>query len=127
MIKNKVTKKQLKNLIPERDQQRLCLEFLNLIGAVAYRTNSGCARYENRNGTQRMVRFAGVKGLPDISGYIPRDNAPAITFYWEVKREGGKPTQDQKEFIETAKNGGCFAGWGTCEALEYQLSKCDWL
>lgn len=112
--------KEYKKSIPERDIQTNCLYILKLNGITAWRANTGAAKYANKDGSFRTVRF-GVKGMSDIMGYTPSGHA----FFWEVKRYGGKASIYQRAFIDKALSNNCYAGIGTDDDLEAYLVEND--
>lgn len=113
----------------ESDHQAQGLELLKLCGCIVWRQNVGATKYKcNKTGNERYVSF-GVKGLPDVMGYKPSDNNnPYPTpIYWEVKRAGGRIRQEQKNFIDQAKQSGCFAVIGTFDQLRDEIINKGWL
>jgi hypothetical protein len=126
--------KDFKKCISESEQLKSCLELLNTLGFVVWRSNAGGATYRHtyktgyRKGleSEYRVRF-GFKGMPDICGYIPSKKGSAIPFFWEVKRKGGQIRPDQRDFIEKAKMQGAFAGIGTVDDLEITLREKGYL
>ena len=124
--------KQFKALIPEREHLNACLELCRRLCIVAWRNNTGGATYKRGSGEENKgsyVRF-GFKGAPDIIGYVPALNEQnkskfifAVPFFWEVKRQGGRATKEQKAFIETAQKNRCIAGIGTVDDLEKELKR----
>lgn len=120
-----MSKEQYSCVIPERDHLKACHDLLAGLSIVSYRMNTGRAKYANKDGTDRFVRY-GHKGMSDIIGYIPMElmgSDKAVPLFWEVKKKGGKPTQFQESFVLKAKSSGCFAGWGTVEDLVDELKK----
>ena len=103
----------------ERDVQREILGLLHARGIVAYGINRERAGY-------RRASHIGIKGLPDISGWIPaRCYLPTATFYRsdtplplfiEVKRPGGTLTREQTAFLVSARADGCVAFMATSPA-----------
>lgn len=88
---------------PESAVLRACLQYLAIRGIVAWRTNSGMAMLPGKGGKLQPVRFGGVKGSPDIHGYLPGGRA----LYVECKSSVGKLSPDQKAFLERASAAGC--------------------
>ncbi len=105
-----------KRSVPESTHLQICLYMLKLNGITAWRCNTGGAKYKNKDGSYRTVRY-GVKGLPDIMGYTSKGQS----FFWEVKKYGGKPTREQLNFLENALENNCLGGWGTSDVLEKYL------
>jgi|TARA_R100000501_G_C2625618_1_gene119104 hypothetical protein len=102
--------------LSEKQEQQACLDLLSRIGFTVFRSNTGAVKIENRDGSSRFIRF-NEPGYPDISGYTNFGQA----IFWEVKREGGKPTDKQTEFIKNAKDNDCIAGIGTYKDLEEMM------
>ena len=105
----------------EKDEQAQCLELCDILKFCVWRNNSGVTKYQNKDGSERFVRY-GFKGAPDLMGYIPKsESISALPFYWEVKRSGGKIRPEQRSFIQTVISNGCFAGIGTFDDLREKL------
>jgi hypothetical protein len=82
---------------------KACLQLLAARGVLAWRSNSGAARYASASGKSRFVRFCGIEGLSDISGVLPGGRA----LYVETKRPGNVPTKKQQGFLDAvARQGG---------------------
>jgi hypothetical protein len=62
----------------------------------AWRANTGVAKYTNKKGETRYVKF-GTNGMPDIQGFIKGGRFLGI----EVKVPGQKLSPDQEEFFDT--------------------------
>jgi hypothetical protein len=112
---NKLNSYQYKKIIAvDRFQYRECdilrqimffLGRLEVLGILkAWRQNTGMAKYENKDGKERRVKF-GIPGMSDVGGYFRGGRA----LYIEVKREDGKLTQNQLNFLQNAHDMGCFA------------------
>lgn len=85
----------------ENQIQHTILEYLNYVGHYCWRNNTGSVVLESK-GKQRYFR-AGLKGSADILGVAKDGRMIAI----EVKRKGGKATEEQLAFIrEVASRGG---------------------
>ena len=90
----------------EKGIERSILEYLAYRRIFCYKQNNSSfligtrfvRAFKNASGNS-------VCGIPDIAGYMPDGRALFI----EVKRPGGKPTPDQKIFIEKAQKAGCLA------------------
>jgi len=114
----RMTAAKFKKSIPESSELSACLAVCKQAGIVAWRSNSGVAKYG-----EREVRF-GFKGMPDICGYVPSMGRafveplfPARPFFWEVKRRGKDLSPDQRMFLQKAGDDGCVCGWGTTDDL----------
>lgn len=83
----------------EREVQRSCLAALPRLGVLAWRNNTGAARYGERH-----VRF-GVPGLGDILGVLPGGRALMI----ECKGERGRVTEAQRACIDNFNRQGGLA------------------
>lgn len=70
--------------------QAAILQYLGLIGWVAWRNNTGAYAVAGADGKRRFIRY-GTKGSGDILGLTPRGQFLAI----EAKRPGEKPNADQ--------------------------------
>lgn len=90
-----------KALIPkETDIVKACLQYLNLVGVFAWRSNTGAVSGTYK-GKDRFIRF-GPKGQSDIIGILPDGRFLAV----EVKRPGGKLTFEQDMFLDTIRKRG---------------------
>lgn len=87
----------------EKDIQKAILQALKLHPMVAFvgRFNSGVAVNTDGN-VSRYTRFNTVAGFPDIHGMLQGGTA----FYIEVKRPGGKPSDEQRDFLALIKRNG---------------------
>lgn len=83
----------------EHDIQSAILRALRIHPAVAFfwRQNTG-AMAIGEGKAKRFVRY-GIKGQPDIQGYLKDGRALFI----ECKSRTGKVTPEQKEFLERAE------------------------
>ncbi len=126
-----------RKLIPEREHQKACLALAEQARFKVMRLNTGVGTYKNKDGSDRYVNY-GIKGFPDLFGWIPKKirkfnhciqefATTAQPFFWEVKRQGKKPTKDQQAFLDSAIADGCWAGWGTAEVLEARLKESGYL
>lgn len=86
----------------EADVLHACLDLLRLRGVVAWRQNQGAMKQAGRNGRERFIRFAGIRGISDIIGVLPDGRFLAI----ECKRPGQRPTPDQLAFLEAVNRAG---------------------
>lgn len=102
----------MKQKILEREVLKACLDFLHLHGIFVWRQNQGAIPL--KEGGYR--RFVGQRGVSDCLGILPGGTFLAV----EVKRPGGKMSQDQVEFQErVASLGGvacCVSSVGELEA-----------
>lgn len=75
---------------------RACLDLLRLRGCFAWRQNQGgmTASYKGRS---RFLRFAGVDGISDIIGLLPRTGRLLAV---ECKMPGKRPTDAQRGFLD---------------------------
>jgi hypothetical protein len=129
-MSNKMSIKEFrKKFKKESSHQSQGIELLELCGCIVWRQNVGVGRYvSEKTGKIRYVSY-GVKGLPDVMGYKPLlgDKPYSTPVYWEVKRSGARVRQEQRNFIETAKENGCFAIIGTFEDLQNELERWNWI
>lgn len=86
------------NLV-EGATQTAILKYLQALGVVAWRMNSGVAWLPGRGGRKQPVRF-GIVGLSDILGLLPNGRFLAI----EVKRADEEPTPEQRAFLEAVRS-----------------------
>lgn len=110
-----LTARKRKAVVPsEREVQKSVLTYLNGIGVVAWRVNSGAARLPASGGKTQLVRFNGAAGHSDIAGVLPAGVDPEQTppgrfLACEVKRVGGKLTALQAAFLERMRRQGALA------------------
>ena len=71
---------------------------------------------EPGKGTRRYIRY-GFPGCPDIIG----QTVTGKFFAWEVKRKGGKPTEEQATTLHRIVEYGGYAGHGTVGDLARYL------
>jgi hypothetical protein len=92
----------------EKDIQKAILAALSARTDIVFfgRFNRGAAISQSSTGQNRYTMFNTVPGFPDIHGMLKGGRA----FYIEVKRPGGKVSDDQRQFIEKVKRGGGIAG-----------------
>lgn len=86
----------------ESEVQRVLLDWLHLKGLRAWRFNSGAMTKGGRH-----VRFNTAKGCSDILFIGPRGDSRFGAL--EVKRPGGKLTDDQAEFLRQVREAGGIA------------------
>lgn len=93
----------------ERDIQKAILQMLSLRKDVVFygRFNRGQAQSTDAHGRVHYTSFNTVAGFPDIHGMMSGGRA----FYLEVKRPGGRESDDQITFIAKVKAGGALAGF----------------
>lgn len=85
---------------------KACLALLRLRGILAWRCNTGCARYTDATGGKRLVRF-GVPGMSDILCVLPGGRFLAV----ECKVGRNQLTSDQAVFLARVNAAG---GLGVC-------------
>ena len=86
----------MKPIIPEKAIEKHILAFLRAKGIFAWK-NQSQGTYDAKKGVYRrpMNPFM-IKGVSDILGILPDGKFLAI----EVKSARGKPSDDQRDFIE---------------------------
>lgn len=91
----------------ERDIQKAILAYLSSCENCVFagRFNRGTAMTGDGNGIVRYTKFNTVRGFPDIHGMLRGGAA----FYIEVKRAGGKLSDDQRDFIDAVSSHGGIA------------------
>ena len=91
----------------EKDIQKTIMDFLSAHPKVAFRGrfNRGTAITGDALGNTRYTKFNSVKGFPDIHGMLKGGRA----LYVEVKRPGGRVSEDQQEFIDKVSAHGAVA------------------
>jgi hypothetical protein len=82
----------------ETQTVRVILDYLAVRNILAWRVNTGGAKYTGKNGGEYHVKF-GLKGQPDITGILPGGKRLDI----EVKSETGRVSLEQCLFIENLK------------------------
>ncbi len=86
----------------ENEIQKTIIDYLLLNQIFCWRNNTGVARYQDRNGESRFIKYGKV-GSSDIIGILPDGRFLAI----EVKAPGKEPTERQAEFLQSiAENNG---------------------
>jgi hypothetical protein len=93
-----------KNPVPlEKEVQRDILDWLERVGVLCWRSNSGTMTAPATATTaRRFVKFSGAEGLSDISMVLPGGRAG----FCEVKRPGNNPTEKQQGFIDRVNRQG---------------------
>lgn len=86
------------------------LTYLKLIGIFAWRNNNG-AVYDPRAGNFRSTPKHSLKGVPDILGILKKGRFLAL----EVKKQGGRTSVEQKDFLKRAE------GLGALCAVVYSI------
>lgn len=84
---------------PETPLTHEVIAYLLGLGFVAWRQNSGVAKYRGADGSIRRVEF-GFVGLSDV-GAIHKPSGRYIAV--EVKIPGKEPTQAQRDFIDEVR------------------------
>ena len=74
------------------------LTWLKIKGIFAWRNNNG-ATFDSRRGAYRIRGKHELNGVPDIIGILPDGKFLGI----EVKKPGGKTSDDQDLFINNGK------------------------
>jgi hypothetical protein len=93
----------------EGDLVRAILDFLASRRIWAMRLNTGAARYRNRDGSTRLVRF-GRKGAPDILAIAPvKGQRWGVAVLIEAKRTGQSPDRLQVFRIGQLNDSGALA------------------
>ena len=100
----------------EKDIQKAIIEYLNASGFWVWRNNTGAMVLEGKNGKKRFFR-AGFPGISDIIGIAPDGRFVAI----EVKRKGGKVTQNQQAFLNAVRGMGAYGivAYSLDDAMEF--------
>ncbi len=86
----------------EADVLKACLQLLKFRRIFHWRQNSGAMQTSNSNGETRTIRFTSINGISDIVGILPDGKFLAI----EVKRPGGLPTEEQRDFLDAVRRRG---------------------
>lgn len=89
----------------ERDIQRVCLDWMRLVGIFPVRVNSGAFGFGGDTGKKRFMRFNSEPGCSDCLAVLPGGRFLAVEF----KRPGNKPTPHQSSFLEAVKARGGLA------------------
>jgi len=88
--------KRVSQKVPESGVLRACLKLLEVEHIFHRRWNSGSARVDNGDGTERFFRF-GSKGDADILA-VPLIRNVAHLLWIETKSDTGRQSFDQKIF-----------------------------
>lgn len=108
-VKDKVTRapRGLSEIPLEKDIQKAIIAFLSAHPKISIygRFNSGTAITGDAQGNTRYTRFNSIKGFPDIHGMLKGGRA----VYIEVKRPGGRVSEEQQEFIDKVAAHGAVA------------------
>ena len=95
----KICEKKKRNVIRviplEKDIQNACCEYLELKRHLFWRQNTAPVYDPTKKVFRSMPKYA-MKGIPDIIVLTEGGYFVGI----EVKRPGGKPSKDQKEFAQ---------------------------
>ena len=84
---------------------RAILEYLAVCRILAWRVNSRVVRMPGKGGLDRLVRFGGRPGMPDIAGVLPGGRA----LFLEVKRAGGVTSREQVLMLNRLTEAGALA------------------
>lgn len=88
----------------ENSVVQACLDLLQYKHIEAWRNNNQAVYDPSRSVFRRPAKGC-IPGVPDIAGYFSN----GVALFVECKKKGGKPSPDQKKFIEKALKAGCFA------------------
>lgn len=93
----------MKLIASEREIQKVILDYLQLKGINAWRTNSGIqfSTYKDRSYITRLA----PRGTPDIIGFLNNGKFLGI----EIKKPGGIVSDDQNIFIDKINKAGGLA------------------
>ncbi len=78
------------------------ISYLRLFGFIAWRQNSGVAKYKGKDGHVRRVEF-GFTGLSDVGAVHPGSGRYVAV---ETKMPGKGATTEQQEFIDEVNAAG---------------------
>lgn len=78
------------------------ITYLRCFGFVAWRQNSGVAKYRGKDGNQRRVEF-GFRGLSDVGAVHPGSGRFVAV---ETKMPGKDATTEQREFLDEVNASG---------------------
>jgi len=78
------------------------ITYLRCFGFLAWRQNSGVAKYKAKSGAVRRVQF-GFPGLSDVGAVAPRSGRYVAV---ETKIPGEDPTTEQREFLDEVNAAG---------------------
>ena len=106
----------------EADVLSACLQYLALRGILCWRSNNAGVFDPQRS---CFRAFRGLKGVSDILGIVPspvlRDGQRSLHGLFlavEVKRPGGRPSDEQEWFLEEVRRRG---GIGICARSVQEL------
>jgi hypothetical protein len=85
--------------------QKAIIDYLNKIGIIAWRNNTGAFKLSH-GGKSRFVRF-GLPGAADIFGVLKDGRFIAI----EIKRKGMVPTELQMRWMDWINGNGAWVFW----------------
>jgi len=91
--------------VRETDLVYAVVHYLEMIGAVGIRINSGMIRLEDATGRERVFRGAG-RGTSDVIACLPRSGRFLAV---ECKVGRNKPTPAQMDFLERVRQAGGIA------------------
>ncbi len=106
--------------VKEKDVQAYALKSLKAIGVFCYRNQSFALPIQNSDGKRYFIK-QGVKGIPDIVGFIaPR----GVYLGVECKSSVGKQSAEQIEFEAILKQaGGLYYLVNSLEAVDKMISE----
>ena len=98
------SRKPVRVVASEAETQVAVLAFLRKHPKIAFavRMNSGMAREQNADGTERVIRY-GFRGCPDVWAMLRGSGRLLVV---EVKRDGKRPTDDQQAVLDAVNGGG---------------------
>lgn len=98
----------------ETDLKRSIVDYLRLLGFLAWVQNVGAVKFKNAQGKQRFIKF-GFAGLSDILCVLPGGRFMVV----ETKRLDNVASQAQKDFMADVERRGGIA------VLAYSLDDVD--
>ena len=108
-------------MTPEGYVVKSCLDYLAVRGIYAWRSNTGVARPERRDGSRGFVRFGHV-GSADILGVMPGGRFLGI----ECKAPRGNLSRHQLEFGQRVRaDGGIYMVVRSVDDLIEQLQELE--
>jgi hypothetical protein len=87
---------------PETPLTYEVIAYLRCFGFIAWRQNSGVAKYRGKDGNQRRVEF-GFTGLSDVGAIHPGSGRFVAV---ETKMPGKDATTEQREFLDEVNAAG---------------------
>jgi len=100
----------MKSAATESDILKQCHAYLTGVrGWFCWRASTGCARYPNRDGSHRLMRFGPV-GCSDLLAVIGQPGPHhGRLLAVEVKRPARSPTRAQADFLDRVNRAGGLA------------------